>query len=67
MKIGYGYQAEPREEDPFVHMAGDAMEKFARAGVPGAFMVDMLPFRASTLTVPPLPLTIPLFPSHATY
>jgi hypothetical protein len=26
-------------------MAGDAMDKFARAGVPGAFMVDIMPFR----------------------
>lgn len=49
LKIGYGYQAESHDEDHFVHMASDAMEKFARAGVPGAFMVDMLPFRMSPL------------------
>ncbi|EEU37635.1 uncharacterized protein NECHADRAFT_53484 [Fusarium vanettenii 77-13-4] len=44
LKIAYGYTAEPFKEDVLVNMAGDAMDKFALAGVPGAFMVDMMPF-----------------------
>ncbi|KAH7253445.1 cytochrome P450 [Fusarium solani] len=44
LKIAYGYTAEPFKDDVLVSMAGDAMDKFARAGVPGAFMVDMMPF-----------------------
>ncbi|KPM36011.1 O-methylsterigmatocystin oxidoreductase [Neonectria ditissima] len=44
LKIAYGYTAEPFKNDLLVDMAGDAMDKFARAGVPGAFMVDMMPF-----------------------
>ncbi|KAH7308648.1 putative cytochrome P450 oxidoreductase OrdA-like protein [Stachybotrys elegans] len=44
LKIAYGYTAESHKDDYLVDMAGDAMEKFARAGVPGAFLVDMLPF-----------------------
>ncbi len=45
MKIAYGYTAESDKDDPLIDMAGDAMDKFARAGVPGAFMVDIMPFR----------------------
>lgn len=44
LKIAYGYKAEPHGSDPLVDMAGNAMINFARAGVPGAFLVDILPF-----------------------
>ncbi|KAK7745701.1 hypothetical protein SLS62_009667 [Diatrype stigma] len=44
LKITYGYTAEPHERDPLIDMAGDAMDKFGIAAVPGAFMVDMFPF-----------------------
>ncbi|RMJ16492.1 hypothetical protein CDV36_003782 [Fusarium kuroshium] len=44
LKIAYGYTADPFKDDVLVSMAGDAMDKFARAGVPGAFIVDMMPF-----------------------
>lgn len=44
LNIAYGYTAEPIKNDPLVDMAGDAMEKFGRAAVPGAFLVDVLPF-----------------------
>ncbi|KAH7139807.1 cytochrome P450 [Dactylonectria estremocensis] len=44
LKIAYGYTAEPFKNDVLIDIAGDAMDKFARAGVPGAFMVDMMPF-----------------------
>ncbi|KAH6892392.1 cytochrome P450 [Thelonectria olida] len=47
LKIAYGYTAEPFKNDILVDMAGDAMDKFARAGVPGAFLVDMMPFLKS--------------------
>lgn len=44
LKIAYGYNSEPHKSDPLIDMAGDAMDKFARAGVPGAFLVDIFPF-----------------------
>jgi hypothetical protein len=43
LKVAYGYTAEPLGRDILIDMAGDAMDKFARAAVPGAFMVDILP------------------------
>ena len=44
LKIAYGYNSEPHKSDPLIDMAGDAMDKFAKAGVPGAFLVDIFPF-----------------------
>ncbi|KAI0394539.1 putative cytochrome P450 oxidoreductase OrdA-like protein [Xylariaceae sp. FL0594] len=44
LKIAYGYTAEAHKEDVLISMVGDAMDKFARSAVPGAFMVDLLPF-----------------------
>ena len=44
MKIGYGYNAEPHHKDTLIDIAGEVMDKFTRAAVPGAFMVDILPF-----------------------
>ncbi len=44
LKIAYGYTAESHKDDLLVDMAGDAMDKFGRAAVPGAFVVDVLPF-----------------------
>lgn len=48
LKIAYGYTAEPFQNNVLIDMAGDAMDKFARAAVPGAFMVDMMPFCESS-------------------
>lgn len=45
MKIAYGYTIEPHKVDPLVHMAGLALEHFAIAGSPGAWLVDMIPSR----------------------
>lgn len=45
LKIAYGYTTEQNGRDPLVELAGQAMDQFARAGVPGAWLVDMLPFR----------------------
>ncbi|KAF2813396.1 putative cytochrome P450 oxidoreductase OrdA-like protein [Mytilinidion resinicola] len=44
LKIAYGYIAESHKKDPLIEMAGDVMDKFGRAGVPGAFKVDIMPF-----------------------
>ncbi|EEA29076.1 hypothetical protein TMatcc_002549 [Talaromyces marneffei ATCC 18224] len=44
LKIAYGYTTEQNGRDPLVELAGQAMDQFARAGVPGAWLVDMLPF-----------------------
>ncbi|KAJ4005762.1 hypothetical protein NW752_011090 [Fusarium irregulare] len=44
LKIAYGYTAEPFKEDPLISMAGKAMDDFGVAAVPGAFLVDILPF-----------------------
>ncbi|KAI0427566.1 putative cytochrome P450 oxidoreductase OrdA-like protein [Xylaria sp. FL1042] len=44
LKIAYGYTAEPHQDDVLINMVGDAMDKFARAAVPGAFLVDLFPF-----------------------
>ncbi|KAI2619924.1 putative cytochrome P450 oxidoreductase OrdA-like protein [Hypoxylon sp. NC1633] len=44
LKIAYGYTAESHKRDPLVYIAGDAMDKFGRAAVPGAFKVDVMPF-----------------------
>jgi hypothetical protein len=45
LKISHGYTIEPHKDDPLIHLAGKAMDEFGQAGVPGAWMVDMLPFR----------------------
>jgi hypothetical protein len=44
LKIAYNYTAEPFKEDVLINMAGKSMDNFATAGVPGAFLVDILPF-----------------------
>ncbi|KAI0400732.1 putative cytochrome P450 oxidoreductase OrdA-like protein [Xylaria palmicola] len=44
LKIAYGYTAESHRDDVLIDMVGEAMEKFGRAAVPGAFMVDLFPF-----------------------
>lgn len=45
LKIAYGYTADPFDEDLLISMAGKAMDDFGTAAVPGAFLVDVLPFR----------------------
>jgi hypothetical protein len=44
LKIAYGYTAEQFKADPLISMAGKAMDDFGVAAVPGAFLVDILPF-----------------------
>ncbi|KAI1814974.1 putative cytochrome P450 oxidoreductase OrdA-like protein [Poronia punctata] len=43
LKIAYGYNVESHKEDVLITKVGDAMDKFARSAVPGAFMVDLFP------------------------
>lgn len=45
LKISHGYTIEPHKSDPLVELAEKAMDQFAQAGVPGAWMVDIMPFR----------------------
>ncbi|KAM0229934.1 hypothetical protein ACHAPO_009656 [Fusarium lateritium] len=44
LKIAYGYTAEPFKEDLLIDMVGKAMDDFGTAAVPGAFLVDVMPF-----------------------
>lgn len=51
LKIAYGYNAEQHKNDPLIDMAGNAMDNFAKAAVPGAFLVDILPFCMHNFTL----------------
>jgi hypothetical protein len=44
LRIGYGYNAESHKSDPLIDLAGVAMDQFAQAAVPGAWLVDVMPF-----------------------
>jgi hypothetical protein len=39
----YGYTVEPHKPDPLVLIADKALEQFAAATVPGAWLVDIIP------------------------
>jgi len=43
LKITYGYNIEPHNEDPLVNLADLALQQFSKAVVPGAWLVDMIP------------------------
>ncbi|KAL6787324.1 cytochrome P450 [Trichoderma sp. SZMC 28012] len=43
LKMTYGYTIDPEGPDPMVELADRAMEQFAQAVIPGAWMVDTLP------------------------
>jgi hypothetical protein len=45
LKITHGYQVS-ENEDPLIALAETTMEEFSKAVVPGAFLVDFLPWRA---------------------
>lgn len=47
LKIAYGYTIEPHKRDPLVHMANVALDEFSKAGIPGAWLVDIIPARVS--------------------
>lgn len=44
LKITYGYDVEPHGNDPLIDLAGKTMEELAGAGVPGRYLVDVMPF-----------------------
>lgn len=44
MKIIYGYTVEPHDKDALVDLIGEAMDQFGQAAVPGAWLVDIMPF-----------------------
>jgi hypothetical protein len=48
LKITYGYTTVPHGNDPLVDLASKTMEQFAKATVPGKWMVDVLPFCESS-------------------
>ena len=44
LRLAFGYDvAQDRSEDPLVNIAEKAMQGFARASEPGAFLVDTVP------------------------
>lgn len=44
MEITYGIQTRP-ENDPYMHLAENALESVAEVSAPGAYLVDFLPIR----------------------
>lgn len=49
LKMTYGYDVEPHQEDPLVDLADQVITQFSAAGVPGAWMVDTIPACWSTM------------------
>ena len=49
LKMAYGYTTEPVKSDPLVELAGKALDEFAKAAVPGAWAVDIMPFRETII------------------
>ncbi|KAI8178409.1 O-methylsterigmatocystin oxidoreductase [Colletotrichum sp. SAR 10_77] len=43
LRVAYGYNPEPFKDDYLIDLAGEAMDQFAQAAVPGAFLVDIFP------------------------
>ncbi|KAL1962244.1 hypothetical protein VTN77DRAFT_9900 [Rasamsonia byssochlamydoides] len=44
LKIAYGYTIEQHKRDPLVDHADEALARFSLAAVPGAWLVDIVPF-----------------------
>jgi hypothetical protein len=42
MKIGYGIAVQ-ESDDPYISIAEEALNGIAKAGIPGAFWVDLIP------------------------
>lgn len=45
LKISHGYTVLETERDPFVTLAETTLEEFSLSTAPGAFLVDVLPWR----------------------
>lgn len=50
LRFAYGYKVHDKD-DPLVHLTELVNEQFACASVPGAFLVDTLPFCTSQTTL----------------
>lgn len=60
LMISYGYQSQ-EQNDPLIKMAEEATEQAAEVAQPGAFLVDVFPFRKCALLVAMRPIMqIPL-------
>ncbi|KIK38430.1 hypothetical protein CY34DRAFT_809316, partial [Suillus luteus UH-Slu-Lm8-n1] len=46
LRISHGYEVK-ENDDPFIDLADSAMDHFSRSTVPGAFIVDTMPFLAN--------------------
>jgi hypothetical protein len=44
LRISHGYEVK-ENNDPFIDLAERAMDQFSRTSAPGAFIVDVMPFR----------------------
>jgi hypothetical protein len=47
LRISHGYEVK-ENNDPFIDLADRAMDHFSRSTVPGAFIVDTMPFCKTT-------------------
>ena len=51
--LAYGYKVQG-DNDPIVQTVDKAMEDFAQAGAPGAFLADVFPFRECAIFSTPV-------------
>ena len=51
LSIAYGYDVSEGETDHFIQLAEMGLEEFSVAANPGAFLVDVLPWRTSSYTL----------------
>ena len=45
LKLTYGYEMEPSGNDPVLTVTEEGISQISTAAQPGAFLVDLLPFR----------------------
>jgi hypothetical protein len=43
LRISHGYEVK-ENNDPFIDLADRVMDQFSRSTIPGAFIVDIVPF-----------------------
>jgi hypothetical protein len=59
----YGIEVQPTG-DPYIEIAEKATKTIAKAGIPGTFLVDILPIRASLIIHSAREIQISLFDSE---
>ena len=52
LSISYGYDVPDSGADPLLQLAEMTLEESARAGTPGSFLVDFLPWSALSTSSP---------------